>query len=314
MACIWHSTYLILLPNGYTALEPIQISSTTQDAASIHKTSSVLSVYYNERPSSLLSILQTEIELQPLLRLYLEQVRQRLSLDGLILHWQEQQYAIGIVNSSYRLTMEWTIDDHSHVKLVYVSSHRFNAQVHQQLDWLQRQLHFPLRNALRYETMRQHSRTDHLTGLGNRSSFEEQASNYIAQAKRSQQKIAVIILDLNHFKQVNDNHGHMTGDRILKAAAQSLQESTRESDLTFRLGGDEYAVLLTHCSNGSCTAVEKRIEHHFRQNKLLTEFGVTASLGTAEWVDTDTFNTWLHRADKNMYAAKRIYHQAKYPV
>lgn len=294
-------------------MEPIQISSNPQDAKS-HQTGTVLSVYYNERPSSLLSILQTEIELRPLLRLYLEQVRQRVSLDGLILHWQGHQYIMGTVDSSYRLTMEWTIDDNDQIKLVYVSSHRFNSQMQQQLDWLQRQLHFPLRNALRYEAMRQHSRTDHLTGLGNRSAFDEQTLHYIAQAKRSQQKLAVLMLDLNHFKQVNDQHGHLMGDRVLKAAADCLRDATRDSDLTFRFGGDEYAVLLTHCGNGSCQAVQQRIQHHFSQHKLLSKLGVTTSIGATEWTPADNIETWLTRADDNMYTAKREYHQKRLPA
>lgn len=285
-------------------MEPIQISSNPQDAKS-HQTGAIFSVYYNERPSSLLSILQTEIELTPLLRLYLDQVRQRLSLDGLILHWQGQRYEMGTINSSYRLTMEWTIDDNSQIKLAYVSSHRFNSQIHQQLDWLQRQLHFPLRNALRYEAMRQHSRTDHLTGLGNRASFDEQATNYVAQAKRSRQPLALLMLDLNHFKQVNDNNGHLMGDRVLQAAAQCLKEATRDSDLTFRFGGDEYAVLLTHGSEGSCLAVQKRIHEQFTKHSLLANLGVTTSIGFAEWTPADNIETWLCRADENMYLAKR---------
>lgn len=295
-------------------MEPIQFSSNPQDAHAYNKTGAVFSVYYNERPSSLLSILQTELELLPLLRLYLDQVRQRISLDGLILHWQGQQYVMGQVESSYRLTMEWTIDDNDQIKLAYVSSQRFNSQVHQQLDWLQRQLHFPLRNALRYESMRQHSRTDHLTGLGNRAAFDEQANNYVAQARRSQQKLAVMMMDLNHFKQVNDNHGHLMGDRVLKAAADCLRIATRDSDLTFRFGGDEFAVLLTHCSPGSCQAVQQRIQTQFDSHTLLSKLGVTASIGEALWSPADNVDSWLSRADESMYRAKRDYHQARLPA
>lgn len=298
------------MPDGDAVLEQIQISPSPQDAKS-HQTGTVFSVYYNERPSSLLSILQTEIELLPLLRLYLEQVRQRESLDGLILHWRGQQYIMGNIESSYRLTMEWTIDDNELVKLAYVSNHPFNSQKHRQLDWMQRQLHFPLRNSLRYEAMRQHSRTDHLTRLGNRAAFDELAASYVAQARRSQQRIALLMLDLNHFKQVNDTQGHTTGDRVLQAAADCLRDATRDTDLAFRFGGDEYAILLTHCHDRACDVVQERIQEQFNEHHLLSKLGVTTSIGAAEWTPADNVETWLCRADESMYIAKRAYHQKR---
>ncbi len=295
-------------------MENIQISQQMQDAKSAHRSGPVFNVYYNDRPSSLLSMLQTEIELLPLLRLYLEQARQRVNLDGLQLHWQGQTYAMGSTDGSYRLTMEWMIDDDVSVKLAYISSFSFNTQMHQQLDWLQRQLHFPLRNSLRYEAMRKHSRTDHLTGLGNRAAFDEQASNYMAQAKRGRHNIGLLILDLNHFKSVNDEHGHLTGDRVLQAAADCIRKATRDSDLTFRLGGDEYAVLLTHCVEGSTEAVQSRIQSQFNQNSTLSKLGVTISSGSADWSPADNIESWMSRADENMYKAKRQYHQQRLPA
>ena len=296
---------------GDAALEQLRLSTNPQDAQSFNQTGMVFSAYYNDRPSSLLSILQTEIELLPLLRLYLEQVRQRVSLDGFTLYWQGQQYAVGATSSTYRLTVEWTIDDNELIKLSYVSSHRFSSQKHQQLDWLQRQLHFPLRNALRYEAIRQYSRTDHLTGLGNRAAFEEQAHIAIAQAKRSRQNLAVMMLDLNHFKQVNDNHGHAMGDRVLKTAADCLRDATRDSDLVFRLGGDEYVVLLTVCADTSCDSVLQRILEQFEQHKLLANLGVSVSVGSAFWSPADNLETWLCRADESMYKNKHRHHQER---
>ncbi|MCM2679142.1 GGDEF domain-containing protein [Echinimonas agarilytica] len=270
---------------------------------------SVFSVYYNERPSSLLSILQTELELEPLLRVYLEQVRQRVSLDGLILHSKNQQIEVGNTNSSYRLTVEWTIDDDHQVKLAYVSSHPFNAQKHQQLDWLQRQLHFPLRNSLRFEAMSLRARTDHLTGLGNRAAFDDQAVRVVAQSRRSRHDVAVLLIDLNHFKQVNDKFGHLTGDRILQATAECLLDVTRDSDQAFRIGGDEYAVLLSHCSTRSCDLVIRRIQSKLAQSRTLKKLGVSASIGAAMWTPADNVESWLCRADQAMYDDKKHQHK-----
>ncbi|MBW8190877.1 GGDEF domain-containing protein [Neiella marina] len=286
-------------------MDTMQMSSSAFDANMDQARAPVFSVYYNERPSSLLSILQTEIELKPLLRLYLEQARQRVSLDGISLFWNNQQFHVGDTSSSYRLTVEWTIDDHEPVKLAYSSRHSFSNHKHQQLDWLQRQLHFPLRNALRYESMRQQARTDHLTNLGNRASFDDHACRYLSQARRSRQHLAIVLLDLDRFKQVNDDYGHLMGDRVLQAAAECLQEAIRGSDIAFRFGGDEYAALLVDCSEEACMLVQKRILEHFQQHPLLKKLGVGVSVGAALSSPADNIESWLARADEAMYAMKR---------
>ncbi|MBD1389336.1 GGDEF domain-containing protein [Neiella sp. HB171785] len=281
------------------------MSPSAFDANMDQARASVFSVYYNERPSSLLSILQTEIELKPLLRLYLEQARQRVSLDGISLFWNNQQYHVGDTSKSYRLTVEWTIDDHEPVKLAYTSRHKFDNHKHQQLDWLQRQLHFPLRNALRYESMRQQARTDHLTNIGNRGAFDDHAYRYMSQARRSRQNLAIVLLDLNDFKQVNDHYGHLMGDRVLQAAAECLQTAIRGSDLPFRFGGDEYAALLVDCCEEACLLVQQRITEQFEQHPLLTKLGISASIGAAMYTNADNIETWLARADQAMYDMKR---------
>ena len=89
--------------------------------------------------------------------------------------------------------------------------------------------------------------SDPLTGLYNRRLFEEYFEKELSRAKRSSQQLALVIMDLHRFKEVNDRYGHQRGDRALQLVAEAARETVRASDFTFRIGGDEFAILLPQC-------------------------------------------------------------------
>jgi diguanylate cyclase (GGDEF)-like protein len=149
--------------------------------------------------------------------------------------------------------------------------------------------------------------TDFLTGLGNKRAFEEFATSEIKRSRRYNMPASLVILDLDHFKDINDTHGHAVGDRVLTEVGHLLKRMTRQHDLVARIGGEEFALLLTHTDMDTAHAVADAFRREIQN--LAVEHGdlkikVTSSFGVSELVAEDTFETLTERADANLYKAK----------
>jgi diguanylate cyclase (GGDEF)-like protein/PAS domain S-box-containing protein len=157
------------------------------------------------------------------------------------------------------------------------------------------------------EQLRQLAFHDPLTLLANRSLFRNRVQHALALAQRSGQRVAVMFLDLDNFKNVNDSLGHDAGDRLLQAAAQRLVKSTRPSDTVARLGGDEFAILLEGINDpADVERIGASITEAFSEPLVLdsSEASIAASIGIAySQVDDDT-EQLLRNADIAMYNAK----------
>lgn len=146
---------------------------------------------------------------------------------------------------------------------------------------------------------------DYLTGALTRRGFIEQAKKEIARFERHGRTSVIALLDIDHFKAVNDRHGHPAGDEVLKAVSAKCQQLLRKNDAFGRLGGEEFALLITETDlSGAMIAAEK-----FRQaiSELRTSenIGVTASFGLAPLTrGTSTPEDWIARADEALYASK----------
>ena len=150
---------------------------------------------------------------------------------------------------------------------------------------------------------------DQLTGLANRALFHDRLSQTIALARRRKSKLALLYLDLDRFKPVNDNYGHAAGDMLLCAVAGRLRESMRESDTVARLGGDEFAVILAEISaRADADAVAEKLRHSIDEPYPLDDVivAVGASIGIAVFPDDATFGEELVKlADQDMYRRKQ---------
>jgi diguanylate cyclase (GGDEF)-like protein len=146
---------------------------------------------------------------------------------------------------------------------------------------------------------------DELTGLANRRHFIEAANIEIQRSRRYAHPLAVVCLDLDHFKQLNDNHGHALGDEALRATATALHGMARSSDLVARMGGDEFVILLPEVDRSAATEVAQRLSAAV--NAALARFpGVSASVGAAWFGDRAlTLAAMLGAADAAMYRAKQ---------
>ena len=149
---------------------------------------------------------------------------------------------------------------------------------------------------------------DHLTGLPNRVLFKESLKSSLLTAKRSQQIVAVLFVDLDHFKNVNDTMGHAAGDILLNEVAIRIKSSLRESDLLTRLGGDEFAIILQNIrSIGDPEIIAAKIIQQLSEKIAIfdREIYVTASIGISIYPENgDTYDELLMNADNAMYRAK----------
>ena len=154
------------------------------------------------------------------------------------------------------------------------------------------------------------SSRDPLTGLANRRHFELMLASEVDRVARAGEPALVLMIDIDHFKMVNDAHGHPAGDEVLRAVASALHECIRPMDTVARFGGEEFAMILPNCGPSFAQAVAERIRLRVRAMTIAIGPGVdvrvTVSIGGAfapQWVRSSPL-LWVERADQQLYRAK----------
>ncbi len=154
--------------------------------------------------------------------------------------------------------------------------------------------------------------TDPLTGLYNRRLFGESFEKELNRSRRYGQPLGLVILDLHRFKEVNDKHGHPRGDEVLRATAATLKKALRTSDSAFRIGGDEFALLLPQTDSAQALALSRRVETVFAEIIRPLQLAVTVSMdhGVAIFPqDAETTDQLIRIADERLYLQKHANHK-----
>jgi len=160
----------------------------------------------------------------------------------------------------------------------------------------------------RSQTLEQAALTDGLTGMHNRRYFDDALAEYLTEFGRIDRPIGLMIIDLDHFKAVNDTHGHDAGDDVLRAVSRCLRDFTRFHDVAARLGGEEFAVVAPNLDIDMLSKLAERIRKAIGSlsvpagNVMLK---VTISVGLAEWNRKESADAFFKRADMMLYRAKR---------
>ena len=154
------------------------------------------------------------------------------------------------------------------------------------------------------------SSRDPLTGLSNRRQFELALASEIDRVARAGEPALLLMIDIDHFKRVNDTHGHPAGDAVLQAVAQALHECIRPMDTLARFGGEEFAMILPNCPPSFGLAVAERVRTRVQDRAMAIAPGqqvhVSISIGGAfapQWVRSSA-PLWIARADQQLYRAK----------
>lgn len=164
-------------------------------------------------------------------------------------------------------------------------------------------------NARLRRQLRQRASTDELTGTMTRRALREQAPELIREHQRDGREVAVMMLDLDRFKQINDGHGHQTGDDVLRLATRALQAHVRDDSLLARYGGEEFVAVVPVDDLPGARRVAERLRHAVESvawiDRLRLPQGVTVSIGVALVDPGETLDSALQRADEALYRAKR---------
>jgi len=161
----------------------------------------------------------------------------------------------------------------------------------------------------RSQTLEHAALTDSLTGTQNRRYFDDALREYLDEFERIGKPVGLMILDLDHFKAVNDTHGHNVGDEVLRAVAKCLKDMTRYHDVVARLGGEEFAVVAPNMDNELLLKLAERIRKAVAAIAIVSgnvRLKITTSVGLAVWDGKESADQFFRRADAQLYQAKNM--------
>jgi len=184
----------------------------------------------------------------------------------------------------------------------------FSSADLERMEVLLTHLVYPLRNCLRYQEAVCYAHTDPLTQVGNRAALLSSLPREIEGARRYGQPFALIFLDIDHFKSINDTYGHDAGDAVLRSVAQNIKETVRSSDGVYRFGGEEFVIMFSNVGQGGAENLAERLRQAVAAQAHRIEgeaLRVTVSLGVAMLNPGESPSALMNRADQAMYKAKR---------
>jgi diguanylate cyclase (GGDEF)-like protein len=159
-------------------------------------------------------------------------------------------------------------------------------------------------NARRFREARQLADMDALTGLHNRRYFHETLAREVARAHRYERSLALVVLDLDDFKAVNDRIGHLAGDAVLAEAAERIRDVVRSADVACRVGGDEFAIVLPESTVEDAEGLYRRLGAALQKRPVGPAGALSLSAGAARLRPTDDAITFFERTDEALYRAK----------
>ena len=267
---------------------------------------------FSDRESRyLLEVFSACLDLQQLLQAYLFELKARVSVNYLTADTPVGHIHAGAAQDSKakKRASEKSIiteyDDELNIRIRHYYCNTLSIRAQQIIRELHKLIRIPLKNAIAFSRLQQAALKDTLTGLGNRTFYDETMRKLCRQAQRNNEELTLLVLDLDKFKPVNDYYGHGEGDKVLVAFAEALSRSLRGSDYAFRFGGDEFCCLIMGSKNTATDKIVPRILHSIRNNVVMKKHDITCSVGLASLAADDSPQSLFNRADEALYAAKR---------
>jgi diguanylate cyclase (GGDEF)-like protein len=256
-----------------------------------------------------MGVLQSTLELEKLIELFDDEMSAIVPHDYICYENKDEniKYELGKSarhSSNYRLVLFGK----SLGELTLARNSKFVDVEIQKMESLISALIYPLRNALLYKQAVEKAYVDPLTGLSNRAAFDKSIEQEIEFATRHNHPLALMMADLDKFKDINDNYSHIVGDAVLKSFADCTAECLRRSDTIFRYGGEEFSVLLRNTNTAGALLLAERIRKNveemlFDYNNI--KLNISVSIGLTELVEGDDVQEFVGRADELLYKAKK---------
>lgn len=257
----------------------------------------------------LIQVLQSTLDLERLIRLFGEQLNKQVPHQGL--RFLNSELGIDIKTGKqarHSCTYSLPLGDEPLGKIAIRRSTVFTETELSTIENMLCSLLYPLRNALLYHDALQMAQKDPLTGICNRAALDEVLKRELSHAGRHNSSCALIMLDIDHFKKVNDQYGHIIGDCALKVVANTADRCIRDGDLLFRFGGEEFVVLMRETSLQGASLLAERIRSNIEKTPCHCsgiDIKMTISAGVSAYEPGDSPLTLFARADEALYVAKQ---------
>ncbi len=291
----------------YPARHPDTKPLSVHDSKHLHR--------LNPRPAQadvlgLVQSLQTTLELEGLIGLFAEAAGAVTPFDGL--RYERPEQAIDCLQgrqARHQCAYNLDVNGQGLGRMLFYRDRRFAEAEMASLENLLSLLVYPIRNALQYRDALLSASLDPLTGLSNRGALDTVFARELSLAQRHERALTLLVIDIDHFKRVNDEHGHAIGDEVLRHVAQIVQDQTRETDRAFRFGGEEFVIILPETPEDGGAILAQRILRRIEKRPLVRDgepdLNITVSIGVATLRREDDTQSLFGRADQSLYAAKR---------
>lgn len=255
------------------------------------------------------SALQTTLEFNELIAIFCNKIQHTIPHNGV--EYNNEEFDLTFkrgVMARHSCSYALKVEEQQLGELKLTRSNRFSKEELKILESLLCCLIYPLRNATLFQQALKMAFTDPLTKANNRTAFNDTLLREIKRAHRGGQHLSLIFVDVDNFKNINDDYGHGCGDLALASLAAWLKNSVRGSDAVFRYGGEEFVILLGDTDIDGATLIAERIRTDIESHTLaygMDVLNLTASLGVATLKGSDSADSLIKRADAAMYLAKK---------
>jgi len=283
------------------------VSTFNTPSASVDDT--VLRELTTQRAAEITRSLQTSLDPTHLIEVF------SMEVGALIVHqgarYQNDDLELDIElgrQARHSCSYNLNIGDEPLGKLTFSRDRKFSAPEIESLEQLLCSLLYPLRNALLYQDALQLAQKDPLTGVCNRAALDENLQRELSHARRQNSSYALLMLDIDHFKAVNDKYGHIIGDCALKAVANMIGSCKRDGDRLFRYGGEEFVVLMRDTNLEGAHLLAERIRASIETTPCTcsgADLEIRVSIGVSVLQADDSPVSLFARADQALYSAKR---------
>jgi diguanylate cyclase (GGDEF)-like protein len=253
--------------------------------------------------------LQTTLDLESLIELFAQVIATQFDSDALTYKAPngEQTLKFGRRVGRNKLNYDLKVLESDLGDIQVTRNRKFRQSEIEQIENLLAALLYPLRNALLYRAAIHSAFLDSLTGIKNRTAFDSNFSRDIEYSHRKQSELSLIVLDIDLFKHINDNYGHIVGDNVLRLIAESVEQTIRSSDALYRYGGEEFTIVLNGTDEAGALLLAERIRQNVERLAIetLKDKQITISLGVAALQENEAASELFQRADSALYQAKR---------